>query len=116
MPDVWTVSPSAVQRNGGAIAGYVAHSLILRSNTEHVPFTEVALVVRVIDPHSEAAREAPLATLTTNERSMVLAEYAQYPSFSEYKSKPGDTINFSGSFTTGLGEQPTTTIAGTDLL
>ena len=113
MADTWVVTPTSVTLNGSAIAGYVAHSLLVRSNQEGKSFSEVSLAVRIIDPHSEAAREAPLAPLTTAEKAMVLAEYAQYPSYSEYRSKPGDTIVFSGSVTEGTGLQPSA-IGGTD--
>lgn len=106
MPDTWTVSPTAVQKNGAAITGYVAHALLVRSNQEGAPFSEISLVVRIISPPSEAAREAPLVPLSSAERAMVMTEYAAHPAFTEWRSKPGDTINFSGAVTAGVGMQP----------
>jgi hypothetical protein len=115
MPDTWTLTPTSVQKNGAAIVGFVAFALSVRFNTESIPFAETTLSVRIIDPHSEANREAPLAPLSAIEKTIVLGEYAGHPSFSEYRSKPGDTIEFAGTVIAGPGAQPGT-LSGTGML
>jgi len=120
VPDTWVVTPTSVTKNGAAITGYTAHALSIRHNTEgSSPFSEQVLVVRIIDPASEAAREAPLTPLSTANQAIVLAEYAYRPAFTEWRSKPGDTITFSGSVTAGSGSQgmqPGGALAGSSLL
>jgi hypothetical protein len=113
--DTWTVTPTSVQKNGAPIVGYVAHELLIRNNIEGKPFSEVSIAVRVIDAQSEANREAPLATLPAGTQAIVLGEYAMRPAFTEFRTKPGDIINFSGSYTAGSGNQPASP-AGSDLL
>ncbi len=115
MPDIWVVSPTTVTKNGLAVTGYIAHEASIRTNTESHPFTEVSLVVRVVDPQSEGAREHQIVPLTAAEQAMVMAEFAHYPTYSEWRSKPGDTVTFAGTFTSGSGPQPGN-IAGTDPL
>ncbi len=115
MADTWTVTPTSVLKNGNPIISYVAHALTVRYNTEGTPFAETSLVVRIRDAPSEAARQAPLLTLPTATAALVIAEYAAHPAFTEFRSKPGDTINFSGAVTAGAGMQPGT-LAGGDPL
>ena len=116
MADSWVVTPTSVTKNGSAITGYVSHALLVRNNTESKAFVEVSLAVRIIDPKSEAMREAPLSPLSAAEQALVMAAYAQYPSYSEWRSKPGDTITFSGTVTEAAGIQPAGTLAGTSAL
>ena len=115
MPDTWTVTPTSVVKNGAPIAGYVAHSLIVRHNTESAPFAETSLVVRVRDAPTEANRAAPIIVLTAAEQTMLEAEFAAHPAFTEFRSKPGDTIDFSGSVNAAAGVQPSQ-LGGVDVL